>query len=215
MKGIPLISIFICISIFVKITLVECIEIFITLNPKQMKCMKERINKDTLVVAKFKTDKESIPVSASIYDIDVNEKEFNPSSKIPIFESTNEHDIKTAFTTFYTSSYSFCSHNNTENKINVHLEIKYGSEAKDYTQIAKSEHLNEAGTNLKKIIDQMNSFHKNLIRIKEMEEKEKVNSDKLNDTLMWFSIVTIIIIIITAVIQDFYFKKFFTSKKII
>ncbi|CRG95056.1 transmembrane protein Tmp21 homologue, putative [Plasmodium gallinaceum] len=201
--------------VFLQVVLINGIEIYITLNSNKLKCIKERINKDTLVVGKVKTDNESYLVSLFIYDSDVSEKNFNYQPKLPIFESRNEHDIKTAFTTFFSTSYSFCLQNRSNKNMNVYLEIKHGTEARDYTRIAKTEHLNKASIYLKQIIDQMNNFHVNLKRIKAMEEKEKAASDKLNDTLMWFSIINIIIIFIAAIIQDFYFKKFFTSKKII
>ncbi|SBS86025.1 transmembrane protein Tmp21 homologue [Plasmodium ovale curtisi] len=195
--------------------LVNGVEIYITLRPNKLKCIKERINKDTLVVSKFRTDNKNSLVSIFIYDIDVNERNFTFSQKQPIFETINKHDIKTAFTTFYSSSYSFCAYNKTKKLIDVHFEIKYGTEARDYTKIAKTEHLNEATIILKKIVDRMNIFHINLKKIKADEEKEKKSNDKLNDTLMWFSIINILIIIVAAILQDFYFKRFFTSKKII
>ncbi|CRH01742.1 transmembrane protein Tmp21 homologue, putative [Plasmodium relictum] len=201
--------------LFLQIVLIDSVEIYITLNSKKLKCIKERISKDTLVVGKIRTDNEKSLVSLFIYDIDISERNFNYQSKLPIFESQNEHEIKTAFTTFFSTSYSFCVYNSSDKSTNVYFEVKYGTEARDYTRIAKTEHLNEASLFLKQIIDEMNNFHINLKRIKEMEEKEKLASDKLNDTLMWFSIINIIIIIIAAIIQDFYFKKFFTSKKII
>ncbi|SCO68593.1 transmembrane protein Tmp21 homologue, putative [Plasmodium vivax] len=191
------------------------IEVYVTVRPNKIKCLKERINKDTLVVGKFKTDSKNSPISIFIYDADVNERTFNFQKKMPIFETINEHDIKTAFTTFYSTSYSFCAYNSTNKILDVFFEIKHGTEARDYAQIAKSEHLNEATMYLNQILDQMNNFHLNLKRIKASEENEKKSSDKLNDTLMWFSLMNILIIIVAAIIQDFYFKRFFTSKKII
>ncbi|ANQ10002.1 Transmembrane protein Tmp21-like protein [Plasmodium coatneyi] len=193
----------------------EAIEVYLTVRPKKVKCLKERINKDTLVVAKFKTDNKNSPISIFIYDADIYEKSFNFQKKLPLFETINEHDIKTAFTTFYTTSYSFCAYNSTNKVMDVLFEIKHGTEARDYAQIAKTEHLNEATIYLKQIVDQMSNFHLNLKRIKASEENEKKSSDKLNDTLMWFSLMNILIIIVAAIIQDFYFKRFFTSKKII
>ncbi|CAA9989991.1 transmembrane protein Tmp21 homologue, putative [Plasmodium knowlesi strain H] len=206
-------------ALFVVLTL-QClrtgaIEVYLTVRPKKLKCLKERINKDTLVVAKFKTDNKSLPISIFIYDTDINERTFNFQKKVPLFETINDHDIKTAFTTFYTTSYSFCAYNNTNKIMDVFFEIKHGTEARDYAQIAKSEHLNEATIYLKQIVDQMTTFHLNLKRIRASEENEKKSSDKLNDTLMWFSLMNILIIIVAAIIQDFYFKRFFTSKKII
>ncbi|VWU51501.1 transmembrane protein Tmp21 homologue, putative [Hepatocystis sp. ex Piliocolobus tephrosceles] len=200
---------------FLKTVLINSLEIYISLKPNRIKCIKERISKNVLVVSKFKTENESLPFSVFIYDIDINEKDLNRQSKLPIFESLNEHDIKTAFTTYSSSSYSFCAYNKSRQKLIVLFDIKYGTEAKDYTQIAKTEHLNEATVYLKQIFDRMNTFHLNLKRIKTAEENEKKSSDKLNDTLMWFSVIIILIIIIAAIIQDFYFKRFFTSKKII
>ncbi|SBT41207.1 transmembrane protein Tmp21 homologue [Plasmodium ovale wallikeri] len=207
-------SIFLVLLIFLGL-FVNGVEIYITLRPNKLKCIKERINKDTLVVSKFRTDNKNSLASIFIYDIDVNERNFTFSQKQPIFETINKHDIKTAFTTFYSSSYSFCAYNKTKKLIDVHFEIKYGTEARDYTKIAKTEHLNEATVFLKKIVDRMNIFHVNLKKIKADEEKEKKSNDKLNDTLMWFSMINILIIIIAAILQDFYFKRFFTSKKII
>lgn len=196
---------------------VNGIELYVNLKPKQVKCIRERINKDTLVVGKFKSENNKKTFSAYVFDVDINEADFASFPKMPLFQSLNEYDIKTAFTTFYASSYSFCAFNNsdTKDRINVHFEIKFGTEAKDYTQIAKTEHLNVASVNIKQIIDQISNFHKNLLRLRAIEQEEKKSGDKLNDFLMWFSFITILIIIITAVLQDFYFKKFFTSKKII
>lgn len=195
--------------------LTGALEVYITVRPNKIKCLKESINKDTLVVGKFKTDNRSSPISIFIYDMDINERTFNFQKKLPIFETINDHDVKTAFTTFYSASYSFCAYNSTNKILDVFFEIKHGVEARDYAQIAKSEHLNEATMHLKQIVDQMNNFHLNLKRIKASEENEKKSSDKLNDTLMWFSLMNILIIIVAAIIQDFYFKRFFTSKKII
>ncbi|KJP86326.1 hypothetical protein AK88_04045 [Plasmodium fragile] len=193
----------------------RAIEVYISVRPNKIKCLKERINKDTLVVGKFKTENKSVPISIFIYDTDIHERTFNFQKRLPIFETINEYDIKTAFTTFYSTSYSFCAYNSSNKVLDVLFEIKHGTEARDYAQIAKTEHLNEATIYLKQIVDQMTSFHLNLKRIKASEENEKKASDKLNDTLMWFSLMNILIIIVAAIIQDFYFKRFFTSKKII
>ncbi|VTZ70478.1 transmembrane emp24 domain-containing protein, putative [Plasmodium chabaudi chabaudi] len=203
------------VAIIFQISLINSLQIYISLKPNIPKCIKERISKDTLVVGKFKThDKEAV-VSVFIYDMDVNEKKINALDRLPIFEAIDEHDIKTAFTTFYSASYSFCAYNKSNKVIDVYFEIKHGVEARDYTNIAKAEHLNDATVFLKQILNSMKNFHSNLKRIKTSEENEKKSSEKLNDTLMWFSFLTIVIIIIAALTQDFYYKRFFTSKKVI
>ncbi|CDU20147.1 transmembrane protein Tmp21 precursor [Plasmodium yoelii] len=196
-------------------SIINSLQIYLSLKPNLPKCIKERISKDTLVVGKFKTHEKESVVSIFIYDIDVNEKKINSLDKLPIFEAIDEHDIKTAFTTFYSGSYSFCAYNKSNKVVDIYFEIKHGVEARDYTKIAKADHLNEATIFLKQILNSMKTFQSNLKRIKISEEKEKKSSEKLNDTLMWFSILTIIIIIIAALTQDFYYKRFFTSKKII
>ncbi|CAD2098716.1 transmembrane protein Tmp21 homologue, putative [Plasmodium vinckei] len=203
------------IAIIFQVSLISSFQIYLSLKPNIPKCIKERISKDTLVVGKFKTHEKESVVSVFIYDMDVNEKNLNSLDRLPIFEAIDEHDIKTAFTTFYSASYSFCAYNKSNKVIDIYFEIKHGVEARDYTNIAKAEHLNDATIFLKQILNSMKNFQSNLKRIKSAEENEKKSSEKLNDTLMWFSFLTIVIIIIAALTQDFYYKRFFTSKKVI
>ena len=117
-----------------------------------------------------------------------------------------------------------------------------GPEAKDYSQIAKKEHLEDSKVTLRKVADSLNNYHSNVLYIRAREERMRKTNDSTASRASqlqfcgWFWAQVIFFCLFNVVLmllgdlrgdvfmacrigvggwQMLYFKRFFRSKKII
>ena len=106
---------------------------------------------------------------------------------------------------------------NTENTpaSEVALSIKYGASAKDYSQIAKLDHLDDSDETLAKLLDELKAYHSNLLFMRDREEAMRQTNEFMSTRIIAASVLSLLIVVIAGLSQMFYFKRFFKSKKII
>lgn len=177
------------------------IHISVSLSSLQKKCFGERLTADTLFVADLHAN--------GLIAVVVADEEGT------IFTDRDKDTIQTAFTTKVYGSHTTCVENLSKSDISVWLDLKWGPEARDYSQIAKKEHLDEVVVQLRHITDELQQYHDNLLYMRARELKMRAKSDSTASRVSTFCVITIITVIITGAVQGFYFRNFFRAKKII
>uniref|UniRef100_A0A0G4GIQ5 GOLD domain-containing protein n=1 Tax=Chromera velia CCMP2878 TaxID=1169474 RepID=A0A0G4GIQ5_9ALVE len=185
------------------LSLADGIDVSIDLNSSQKKCFGEELSKHTLLVTEFNTKGEA-EIGVSVAD---------PSATI--FTDKEKTDIKTAFTTNQPGTHMFCVQNLSKKGVTVWLSIKWGAHARDYSQIAKKEHLDPMMTSLRKAADDLKLYHSNILYMREREERMRQTNDSTADRVMIFTALSVFIMLAVASLQAYYFRTFFRSKKII
>jgi len=94
------------------------------------------------------------------------------------------------------------------------LTIHTGSEAQDYGDIAKKEHLDNLQISVRKLYDRAQGVRSEMNYQKEREKVFRATSESTNTRTSWWSVIQISIVIITAVLQMQYLKSFFRKKKL-
>ncbi|GFE53257.1 emp24 gp25L p24 family protein [Babesia ovis] len=96
----------------------------------------------------------------------------------------------------------------------VALSIKTGADARDYSIIAKSSHLDPVDAHLQNAIDEFSAFHKAQITgSRSMDRTSKKAADAYN-MLTKFAIANSIFVVISTMCVILYFRSFFLSKKV-
>jgi hypothetical protein len=95
------------------------------------------------------------------------------------------------------------------------MTMKSGVAAKDYSKIAKKEHLEPAQIAMRRIDDLLTEYRGNLFYQRRREERMRETVDSTSDRALAFCLFNGALIIAVGFVQAYYFRKFFRSKKII
>ncbi|EEA07125.1 uncharacterized protein CMU_035110 [Cryptosporidium muris RN66] len=196
------------------------------IDSKISKCFGEPILKNTLVVIECNSlypinlsvrDNNDIIYSAGkhIYNYIKLINKIELILKILTLFSLDGNSIKTAFTTLESGPHYICIFNPNDSNIKTTISFKWGSETQDYTSIAKKEHIEPSKKILNDIIIALNDYQSSLFQIAQAESLLHVASESAYSRVIFFSILNIIVIIGINIIQTIYFKKFFSSRKLI
>eukprot|EP00922_Rhytidocystis_sp_ex-Travisia-forbesii_P012866 GHVS01019328.1.p1 GENE.GHVS01019328.1~~GHVS01019328.1.p1 ORF type:complete len:273 (+),score=55.64 GHVS01019328.1:111-929(+) len=177
------------------------INVSLDLHASQKRCFGEQLGKHVLLMGEFKSDG---PLQLSVT---------SPSSTI--FQDKNKNEIRTAFTTQSAGTHMFCIHNMNRTSLHVQMSIVFGPEARDYSQIAKRDHLNEVVVKLRKVEDQLKLYHHNISRMRDRARGLRVTNDSTASRVIAFCVLDTFLLVTSAVAQAYYFRRFFRSKKII
>lgn len=93
--------------------------------------------------------------------------------------------------------------------------MKTGVEAKDYSEVAKREHLKPVEIELRKMEDAVAEIHAEMLSMRDREHKMRDTNEETNSRVLWFSLFSIIILIGMGMWQVYYLRNFFKSKKLI
>ncbi|CEM08950.1 unnamed protein product [Vitrella brassicaformis CCMP3155] len=180
----------------------EAIEIHVDLNASQKKCYGEELGKGTLLIAEFVTTDGLLSVNVA-----------DPSATI--FSEKDKMEIKTAFTTNQAGTHMFCVQNLSRKGINVKLNIAWGAQARDYSSIAKKEHLEPMTVSLKKIEEELRLYHNIILYMREREQGLRKTNDNTAFRVIGFTLFNVALMVAVSALQIYYFRTFFRSKKII
>ncbi|GMF09782.1 unnamed protein product [Phytophthora lilii] len=129
---------------------------------------------------------------------------------------TSSDDIyKFSFTADAGGIYAVCFVNSNDKPVRVMLDFKHGVEAKDYTEVAKREHLMPVEKELRKMEDTVDEIHREMLYMREREATMRNTNESTNSRVLWFSFFSIVVLLGMGVWQVMYLKKFFKSKKLI
>merc|ERR1719379_509692 len=185
-------------------SVVTGLEITHNVPAKTRRCFGEELAKQELLVAEF-TSVKNQKLTVVIQD-----------SHNQIFGDHEKVHIKTAFTTQVPGPHWICIQNEDEtDEAEVKMELKAGAAAKDYSQVAKKDHLEPLQVTLRKVEDTLKTYHQNVLYMREREERMRLTTDSTGLRVISLCLFSVILMIGVGGWQMFYFKHFFRSKKII
>lgn len=188
----------------------------IDIGPGQRRCMGEQLSKHVLIVGEFKVvfPAPSAPSGAAgplLMHVQVTD----PVNKTPVFQQSSRDRIKTGFTSTKPGVHMFCVKNISKQQITVDVQLLWGPAARDYSQLAKAEHLDEVMLQLLQLQDKLKLYHNNILFMREKEEHMRQENEATASRLIMYCGVNIFFLVASSVISGFFFKRFFRSKKII
>jgi len=179
------------------------IEVGVTVAGKTKKCYGEQVAKTELLVVEFEVaDKRKVSVSVL-------------SPHALIFSDHDREKVKTAFTTSEAGPHWMCIQNDDEAAAVVKMTVLAGPQAKDYSKIAKKEHLEESQVALRRVEESLRNYHNNVLYIRAREERMRQTNDSTAFRVIGFCLFNVTLMIGVGGWQMLYFKRFFRSKKII
>ena len=195
-------------------------EVSFGVHPTEQKCFGEELARSELLVIKAEMLRNSgkgmmnLIVYASSESN--HERRFDKSKSTAVFQERLKPQVNAAFTTTIAGPHWVCIENpDGKDKIEVNFSVKFGAHAKDYSQIAKKDHLEKSDVKLAEILDILKAYHSNMVFMGEREERVQEAHDSTASRVISFSTVNLIIVVLAGGLQLFYFKRFFKSKKII
>jgi len=128
---------------------------------------------------------------------------------------SSEDIHKFSFHAEIAGTYSCCFFNSNDYVLRTSLDFKHGVEAKDYSDIAKREHLMPVEKELRKMEDTVDEIHREMLYMREREAAMRNTNESTNSRVLWFSTFSILVLLGMGIWQVIYLKKFFKSKKLI
>ncbi|CAL1143975.1 unnamed protein product [Cladocopium goreaui] len=154
---------------------VASIKVSIQLPAREKKCFGEQAAKLELLVVELSAS-EGSKVGVTVL-----------SPHATIFSEHDRQQVKTAFTTQDAGPHWICIQNDEATDAEVLLTVLLGPEAKDYSQIAKKEHLEESRVILRRVADRLGHYHSNLLYIRAREERMRRTNDSTATRVSWLS----------------------------
>lgn len=177
------------------------------------KCLSDEVAQGSLVVIHYNViggRKGKTGVSVTITD--PLHKYLKQDSDI---DMTSDDFHKFSFHADAAGTYSVCFYNMNDNPVRMMLDFKHGVEAKDYSEVAKREHLMPVEKELRKMEDTVDEIHREMLYMRQREAAMRNTNESTNSRVLWFSFFSIVVLLGMGVAQVLYLKKFFKSKKLI
>ena len=163
------------------------------------------INKDinfTMII------KNSVNEGSHKYDVSGGGRE--------VYREEKKNSVSHAFTATLAGPHWVCISNLDASKdLDILVTMKSGVAAKDYSKIAKKEHLEPSQVAMRRIDDMLNEYRGNLFYQRRREERMRETVDSTADRALAFCLFNGALIVVVGLLQAYYFRRFFRSKKII
>ena len=99
-------------------------------------------------------------------------------------------------------------------KYKVHLEMQVGAESRNYAELMQKSHLTSMEVEVLKLTDRMKDVTRELKYQNEREEEFRNTSENTNTRVMWWSILQMGVMFVSAAFQSYHLKSFFVAKKL-
>ena len=184
------------------------------LRASATKCFSEEVFRDSLAVGTYK-----IPPGGGPSDADVSIRVTGPTplsvgASKTHFKKKHAQLGKFAFTAEETGSHHICFSNNGRDDTRIAFDIKVGVAAKDYSEVAKKEHLEPLQVELKRLEDSAREIHEEQLYMRRREEEMRDTNESTNSRLKWFSTSTIVVVSILGGWQIVYLRSYFRAKNL-
>eukprot|EP00439_Symbiodinium_sp_Y106_P051533 s2897_g6.t2 len=175
----------------------EAIKVTVTLPAKEKKCFGEQAARMELLFVELSVaDGSKVGVTVL-------------SPHATIFSEHDRQQVKTAFTTQEAGPHWVCIQNDAPSAAEVLLTVLLGPEAKDYSQVAKKEHLEESQIALRRVEESLRNYHSNVLYIRAREERMRQTNDSTASRVIFFCLFNVFLMIGVGGWQMLYFKRFF------
>ncbi|KAM9982748.1 hypothetical protein ACTFIZ_007276 [Dictyostelium cf. discoideum] len=194
--------------------------VYFELNGGQTKCFIEENPKDTTVLGKYILEDITPQQGGYGNQLSLTVKVTDPEKR-EVLSKTMPSNGRFAFSTQVGGEHKICFSTNTSKwfgpsvKTRLHLEIEGGAGANDYEEIAKVEHLTGIEISLRRLNDRVNQIRKEQSYQKGREIVFRNTSESTNARVMWWSIIQLVVLVLTGVWQMKHLKSFFKAKKLV
>eukprot|EP01132_Coremiostelium_polycephalum_P002721 gene2721-3378_t len=212
--------------LLISIALVYCIEastytpkLYFELNGGQKKCFIEEHPRDTMLVGRYFLEDMNPPAVGLPSQLTLTVKVFDPEKK-EFLTQTMGREGRFSFTTLIGGEYQVCVSTNSSRwfgpsvKSRLYLEIDSGAGANDYEEIAKTEHLTNIEITLRRLNDRVNQIRKEQSYQRNREVVFRNTSESTNSRVMWWSLLQVVVLVLSGVWQMKHLRSFFKAKKL-
>lgn len=186
------------------------------------RCFIEEIPDETLLIVNYKLQlhdpqtggfMQTAPGLAMHVDIR------DPDDKL-ILSKVYSAEGKVAITSHKPGEHVICIQSNstkwfTGGQLRVHLDIKIGEHAMDYSDIAEKEKYTQLQLRIRQLQDQVEQIMKELSYQRYREEKFRATSESTSSRVFWWSLGQAGVVLGLAVWQCRHLKGFFEAKKLV
>lgn len=95
------------------------------------------------------------------------------------------------------------------------INITHGSDATDYEDLAKTEHLTAVEVSVRKLNDRVRLIRAEQDYQRRREHAFRDTSEVTNSRVLWWSVAQVAVLVLTAAWQMRYLRGFFTAKKLV
>ncbi|CAH8436891.1 unnamed protein product [Schistosoma rodhaini] len=173
------------------------------------KCIQDEAHKDVIVHGEYEiTAPHEHTTHIKVRDV----------KKHILYQRDNIRNGKFAFTTEDFDLFEVCFESqpdNTETEQEVFLNIKHGTEAKDFDKMAKAEKLQPIEVLLKKLESLADEIVQDFVLMHSKSSKMRNINESTHTRVLYFSILSMVILIGFACWQVLYLRRYFKSKKLI
>ncbi|KAH8854686.1 Transmembrane emp24 domain-containing protein 10, partial [Schistosoma japonicum] len=173
------------------------------------KCIQDEAHKDVIVHGEY----DIITTNEHKTNIRVRDVK-----KHILYQRDNIKSGKFAFTTEDFDLFEVCFESqpdNTDHEQEVFLNIKHGTEAKDFDKMAKAEKLQPIEVLLKKLEGLADEIVQDFVLMHSKSGKMRNINESTHTRVLYFSILSMVILIGFACWQVLYLRRYFKSKKLI
>lgn len=100
-------------------------------------------------------------------------------------------------------------------ELDIMIDIRTGIDAKDYSNVAKQEHLDVLEVELKKLEDEVSQIMDEMEYMRHREESMRNTNESTNARVLWFSMFSVCVLLSTSAWQVYHLKQYFKKKKLI
>ena len=120
---------------------------------------------------------------------------------------------KFSFTADIGGSHKICFSNGSPQKRTVELDWASGAAAIDYSDVAKVEQLKPLELEMRKLEDRLAAVRKEMQFQREREEAHRDSSESTASRVMWFSLLTIAIVVVQGALQVHHMWTYLSRNK--
>ena len=185
-------------------------------QPGETMCVSEEVMKDELAVGEYSvpTDAATGLSQVSVHVTGPTPLKTGGASKT-FYSKAQATAGKFALTGLETGSHKVCFRSKAPAARRVELSINVGVSAKDFETVAKKAHLNPLEAELNRLLDSATEIHDEQLFMRSREEELRNTNESTADRIKYFSISTIIVLMVLGAWQIVALKSFFKSKKLV
>ncbi|KAK8830196.1 hypothetical protein WA577_005886, partial [Blastocystis sp. JDR] len=182
---------------------VGCHSFGITLATGEQRCFTEHMDEHVLTKGKYiLSDSPNLNQDKSRVSVTV----FDPSSKV-IYQATDIKKGKFLFNSPSSGTYKICFKNDNQVEVSLFFRYKFGIEAKDYSHLAQFQNLEDVEVQTQWIVDSLYEVQDTVDVIQEHDEEIRRIAMDLDNKLIVFSIITIVVLIVISIFQMYVLKR--------
>jgi len=133
----------------------------------------------------------------------------------PLGDYQNESMILYSLTTKRGGDLYACIYNNNSHALEIVLDLKYGVEARDWTEVALKGQLKPLELEMTRMAELIDSMRVGVHEIIAKEDANLLEADSVSDSLYLYSVFTMLVSVALSIYQVRFMKSFFKAKKLV